>query len=341
MSQIDPTSLRPSDGSPLNVREGGAQAALRRLAAGVRNVGAGSDGAPGAGSGAGADSVSLSSAAEKVGALLVELKALSTKAAQDGDWKAVEAIKSEIDGILGGVTSAASAGPIGSGDEPPPFDVIDLAEGVERVRLFGAEAPKDGGPLDVNLNITQSAQVGAIRLSFGGGQLDLAGDKEDPGARFVIEIRGAAGAQQLSFASGTTLADLAATINVFTEGTGVVASVSGTGLRLESTTYGSGSFASVQVLEDGDAVGDGAIAYSETNNFVAADSNPTSFALLRNAYSDFGQDVAAEVNGVAVVGSGLLLRPGNSNPSAIIGLSANRAQTLGEFLAFRVQASGA
>src|SRR5690606_23046806 len=58
-----------------------------------------------------------------------------------------------------------------------------------------------GERLDINVIVVQSAQPGALRLSFGDSQLNLGGGAFAPSERFTVEIAGVNGSKELSFAS--------------------------------------------------------------------------------------------------------------------------------------------
>lgn len=248
------------------------------------------------------------------------------------------ATRQEVKEILASVRGAAAGGPIGN--VPPPFTVSDIADGVERFRVVGANL-KPGESAAVEVTVTQSAQTGALLLSFGGAQLDLVGaGTDDPTARFDIEIKGNIGARELSFASGTTLQQIIDTINTFTDVTGVSTTLAGeTGIRVDSTRHGADSFASVRIMEDGGAVGDGAYEYEPTdNNTVNPNNGPIAFVALQNRLLIRGQDVRATINGNDYTGDGLRLRSVGANVDAIILLEQWRAQTLGTFNAATVSA---
>jgi flagellin len=68
------------------------------------------------------------------------------------------------------------------------------------------------------------------------------------GATVTIEVAGNAGAEQLSFASGTTNSSIVAAVNAVKQATGVSATLSGTDIRFESTEFGSAQFVSVQSI---------------------------------------------------------------------------------------------
>jgi flagellin len=171
-----------------------------------------------------------------------------------------------------------------------------------------------GQTLDVNVLVTGSAQVGGYFMSFGAATLDLA----NANSQFVIEIAGAEGSRELSFSSGAALADITTAINTFTAVTGVKASVSGTGIRMESSEFGSDEFVSVKVADDGGIGAASAIGVYDflTANALGADPNSggastplTTYGSVtaQNGVTDFGLDVQATVNGIIATSEGTKL----------------------------------
>ncbi|MFM9958096.1 MAG: flagellin [Phycisphaerales bacterium] len=203
-----------------------------------------------------------------------------------------------------------------------------------------------GGSLNVDVVVTGSAQVGGFFLSFGGSSIDLSASS----AKFTVELAGAKGSRELSFASGTTLTSIAAAVNSFTDVTGVKARVSGTtGIRLESDQYGSDQFVSVKVNNSG-GLDTGARGIY---NLQAGDADATTitgqvtFASASNAVKDSGLDVKASVNGITATTKGTKLRINTDFLDTEIDLNYNRTATggsaakLGSLAAFSITGGGA
>jgi flagellin len=94
----------------------------------------------------------------------------------------------------------------------------------------------DGATGSVVVQVTASATT--AKVGYTGGTIT--------GNTATIEVAGNAGAEQLSFASGTTVSSIVTAVNAVKAATGVSATVSGTAIRFESTEFGSSQFASVQ-----------------------------------------------------------------------------------------------
>ncbi|QYU67558.1 hypothetical protein J4558_22020 [Leptolyngbya sp. 15MV] len=227
---------------------------------------------------------------QEVSGLLQELQALVTSSASSAGLSASEkqANQLQIDSILQTIDRIASATSFqGTKLLNGNFDykVSNLATGISDFKVNGAKF--NGANLDVNVLVTQSAQQGALFLSMGGASIDLG-----TGSSLVLEISGSLGSRELTFSSGTTIANIAAAINSFKDVTGVTATVSGTGLRLNSTNFGSSEFVSVKVVDDGAIAGTGVGIYQmETGNARDAQATGTAFsaAAAANGIRDAGQ----------------------------------------------------
>jgi flagellin len=288
----------------------------------------------------------------EISALLTEVQSLVVQTANTGGLsrEELEANQLQIDSVLQTIDRIASA---------TSFQGLKLLNGnmdyqtesisgvVNSFKVNGAKLGH-GESRDVQVLVTGSAQVGGMFLSVGGGSLDL-GTKDDT---FVIEITGAKGARELSFASGVENAVIADTINSFTSVTGVkataVASGSSNGIRLESDEFGSDEFVNVKVIDDG-AIGNAAdIGIYE---FDAGDANAldastrTEFANADNGLSDFGQDVEATINGIVATTKGTHVSINTDfldvEVDLAYDLANNSAATLGAVNAFTIEGGGA
>ncbi|XOV77137.1 MAG: flagellin [Phycisphaerales bacterium] len=172
-------------------------------------------------------------------------------------------------------------------------------------------------------------------MRFGGTNIDLT----DADSSFTIEVAGNQGSRELSFSSGTTLTDIAATINSFTDVTGVTATASGNDIKLVSSEYGSAEFVSLKVIDDGGVTGTG------VDNFAAADTNalagsPTAFNALTNGTTDYGQDVRATINGITATTKGTTASINTDFLDVSVDLSTTGATTLGTISAFTITGGG-
>ncbi len=210
------------------------------------------------------------------------------------------------------------------GTPPADFDIRDIAAGIKRLYVRDAQL-EPGEQRKVNLEITASAQSGGFYLSMGGAAIDLESDQDE----FRIEVAGRSGRRALTFASGTSVSSIAAAINAFTSETSVRAIASGPGIRLESVAPGSADFVSVRILEDG-GIGeaDGVGVYDlAPDDATAARDLVATFSEARQQRTDYGQDMAALVNGVQAqtYGTELLAMDESLGFTAVLGLSTAAA----------------
>jgi flagellin len=268
---------------------------------------------------------------QEVSSLLTELQGLITNTANRAGLSESEkeANQLQIDSILQTIDRISSATSFqGTKLLNGNFDykVETIADGVADYKINGAKF--NGGSLDVNVLVTQSAQQGGLWLSMGGTSIDLG-----TGSSFTIEISGALGSRELTFSSGTTNADIAAAINTYSEITGVEASTSGNGIRLESTEWGSSKFVSVKVVDDGSMAGTNVGLYNmQDTNFAAANTSLVAAfnsSTAEDGVRDEGQDIGATINGVATTSKGKTARINTDFLDVEVTLDDATATTLG------------
>ena len=284
---------------------------------------------------------------QEISGLLNSLEGLVTTTANDAGLSSEEkaANQLQVDSILQTIDRVAGATSF-QGDRLLNGNLDYTATSVNgEVADFQVNGAKlaFGGTRDVEVLVTQSAQVGGFILSFGGANIDLG----SAGEAFVIEIAGAKGSRELSFSSGTTVDSIAAAINTFTDVTGVTASSDGTGrLDLKSDDLGADEFVSVKVVDDGAiAAGDGVYALSATDTNADDGNAATAFSALTNALKDSGQDVEATINGITAVTKGTTASINTDFLSVEVELTSGganpNAQNLGAISAFTIEGGGA
>ncbi len=273
---------------------------------------------------------------QEVSSLLTELQGLVTGSASSAGLskEEKEANQLQIDSILQTVDRVASSTNFqgikllnGNFD----FKVSGIAAGVTDYRVNAAKF--SGASLNVDVQVTTSAQQGGLFLSTG-GNLNI-----NTGSSLVLEISGAKGSRELSFASGTTLQNVVNAVNSFKDVTGVEATLSGTGVRLRSIDFGSSEFVSVKVINaagindtaNGDAATPvrGVYKMTGTDFDVIDNSTGTDFVDATNGVTDSGQDLRATINGVQAVSNGKTTRINTDFLDVEVTLSTARAQTLG------------
>ena len=238
----------------------------------------------------------------EVSALLTELQTLVGEAANTGglSQEEIEANQLQVDSILTTINRVAQS---------TSFQGTKLLNGTyaystsgvsasqfDNVRVNAARLP-DGAAVNVSVQLTQSAQTGAI--GYTGGALGAAN-------AVTVEISGNKGTEQLSFAGGTAVAAIVTAVNAVKDATGVSAALSGADLRLDSQGFGSDQFVSLTTI---------------SGTFA-----PT-------AGSDYGRDAALTVNGSAAQANGLSVtfRSGNLDLEFDIDTTINTNTGSGSF----------
>lgn len=280
----------------------------------------------------------------EVSGLLTELQGLVTNTANSAGLSSDEkrANQLQIDSILQTVDRIAGSTSFqgkrllnGSLD----YQTNSVATGVQTFRVNGAKVAS--GSLDVQAIVTQSAQKAGLFLSAGGSSLDFGGDAS---GIFTIEISGSKGSRELSFASGTTLSDVAKAINSFTNVTGVVASAASgeTGIRVLSSDFGSDEFVSVRTVSvPTGLVGSGVYGFQGGDFNTVSTTALSTFANANNGVRDSGQDLGATINGVLATSNGKTARVNTDFLDVEITLNTSTSQTLGSVNAFTITGGGA
>jgi flagellin len=211
----------------------------------------------------------------EVSSLLTELQSLVNQSANTGGLsdEEVAANQLQVDSILSTINRIAQSTSFqGTKLLNGGFDYTTsgvTATAIDNVRVNSAKLP-EGAAVSVVVEVTTSAQTGT--LTYSGGAIGAGG--------VTIEVAGATGTQQLSFASGTAVASIATAITSIKEATGVSAIVSGSALRITSTEFGSDKFVSVRALSGSFTVSGG------------------------TAGKDTGRDAVVSVNGSAASAKG-------------------------------------
>jgi flagellin len=288
---------------------------------------------------------------QEVSSLLTELQGLVTatanKAGLGDSEKAANQL--QVDSILQTIDRIASATSFqGTKLLNGNFDykVSSVASGIADYKVRGAKFT--GNSLNVDVLVTQSAQQGGLYLSLGGTTIDLGGANSS----FTIEIGGALGSRELTFASGTSLDNIKAAITSFRDVTGidavVVNSGSSQGIKLFSTDYGSSKFSSVKIINDGglDNVTNGLYDLAAGDFDVLNTTRVSAFdaGAAVNGYTDKGQDLGATINGIAATSNGKTARINTDALDVEITLSDTQAKTLGQVgsgQAFKITGGGA
>ncbi|MFO0860493.1 MAG: flagellin [Phycisphaerales bacterium] len=204
------------------------------------------------------------------------------------------------------------------------FKTSAVASGVADYKI---NAAKFTGAANVDVLVTGSAQQGGMFLSFGATSIDTGA-----GSQFTVEIGGASGSRQLTFSSSTSLANIAAAINSFTSVTGVAATVSSTGIKLNASDFGSANYVSLRVVHAGGIASsgnEGVYDLQGNNANLSQTTRRSDFAGVNNTITNKGKDMQATVNGVAAITNGKTARINTDFLDVEATLTTSQAQTLG------------
>ncbi|MDQ3439072.1 MAG: flagellin, partial [Planctomycetota bacterium] len=179
----------------------------------------------------------------EVSALLLEVQSLTIEAANSGALSPdeIKANQLQVDSILNSINRIANT---------TQFNGVKLLNGqldyttsgvastaIDVVEINVSKLP-DNGSVSIAVEVLASAERGEV--TFTGATIGT--------ESLTIEVAGNAGAEQLSFAGGSTISAVATAVNQLVAATGVSATISGTSLNFGSTAFGSRQFVSVKTV---------------------------------------------------------------------------------------------
>lgn len=185
-------------------------------------------------------------ALNEVSSLLLDLQSLIVTSSNEGALSDAEitANQLQIDSILESIdrianTTQFAGEKLVNGNFGYTLSGVDTAA-IVQATVYGARLP-DNASRAVQVEVTNSAELATLAFTpSSGSSLDQ---------NVTIELTGLKGVEAFSFASGTSLTNVATAINASTSVTGIAATVSGSTLVLNSERYGSDAFVSVKALE--------------------------------------------------------------------------------------------
>ncbi len=247
-------------------------------------------------------------ALNEVSSLLLEVRGLVTTAANTGGMagEELEANQLQVDSILESIDRIANTTQFNGkklldGSLEYNLSSVNTAN-LSEVRLYGAKVP-DNATMPIVVEVTDSAEFAQVMFSGAGTS-----------ANNVVSIRvaGDKGSEVFSFAASTAVSAMAATVNSFTDTTGVSATVSGTAaLYFNGTSYGSDSFVTVT-----------SIGTDDMDTKTVGGSNSTST-------TDHGVDASVMINGQTATVDGLDVSFRNNSLDLEMLLSASFGTALG------------
>jgi flagellin len=280
---------------------------------------------------------------QEVSGLLEELQGLVSATASSAGLSKEEkqANQLQIDSILqtiDRISSATSFQGIKLLNGNFDFKTSGISTGISDYKINSAKFTGDS--LNVDVQVTQSAQQAGLIMSMGGTTLNI-GTSES----FVIEVTGSKGSRQLTFANGTLATNIMSAINTYTDITGVEATTSGGAIKIVSEAFGSSEFVNVKIVDDGGlGSATGGVYQMQATAFgtINAGSRVTLDApAATNGVRDEGQNVRATVNGVAATSDGKRVRVSTDFLDVDMTLTTSRAQSNGTFTGLTVTGGGA
>jgi flagellin len=252
----------------------------------------------------------------EVSNLLVSLQGLvgdaANKAGLSQDEK--DADQLQVDSILSTINRISNAA---------SFEGVKLLNGTFDYSTSGLSTTSAFTSVSIN-----SAKVGASTLSITmavvtsaqTGMLNFLGTAAGLNGAASLSIAGNKGTVQLSFASSSKSSAIAASVNQFTDSTGVGATLSGDAIKFATTGYGSSQFLTVS-----------------SNNSTAFSTQNTSGV---TSSTNYGRNATLTVNGTTVQSDGLNVKVVTANFEADLTLNAG-INTNGTSKSFGVTGGGA
>ncbi len=222
-------------------------------------------------------------ALSQVSSMLLDLQSLLGEVANKGGMSTeeIDANQLQVDSILNSIGRISNA---------TEFEGIKLMNGNLGYTTSGVDstiladvkvnAAKliDGATMTVDVATVNSAETGIVYLSGAVSTTAL-----------TIQVGSNRGNTELTFAAGTTAADIRTAINAVAEVTGVSAGTSGAVTLLRSKDFGSDAYTSVEVL-----------AGTQTGGTQVMQTYATGTTSAKN----IGRDYSASINGTSATGVG-------------------------------------
>lgn len=268
---------------------------------------------------------------QEVSALLLELENLIDQTSNEAGVTNAEisANQLQIDSILQSINRLSEATAFGdkkllNGNLDFTTSGVNINEAtgaaltdLDRVQINALKVPNNAFR-QVSVSVVVGSQV-ALVSAVGAGTDGSGALNGTTNATTTIQVRGNLGSEILSFASGSTMAQIATAINSSKELTGVSATASGaTSVVLQSTSFGKDEFVTVKVLE-----------------------NLTAFSSQAQSTTDNGTNGTVTINGSNAVVDGLEVSVRSGSLSMDLTLSSTFGSTAAGTTTFEVTGGGA
>jgi flagellin len=275
-------------------------------------------------------------ALNEVSSLLLQLQSLNNQAANGGALSPAElqANQLQVDSILNSInrisnTTSFNGSQLLNGSLDYTNSGVNAAD-ISNVQINAAQIP-EGGTVDVTVQVLASAKLGTLNFAASG----IAATPT------TIEVSGATGTEQLSFAASAHNSAISVAINQVKASTGVSATVAANGsLNINSTQYGSAQFVSIKTISGTFLNGKSSGADAKVNiNGSAADVQGTTASLTAgsldlslNLKSAFAQNTSTGTTNFYITGGGAKFQLGSevTAPGQVqIGISSVNTGSLG------------
>jgi flagellin len=227
----------------------------------------------------------------EVSTLLNQLQGLVSQSVNTGALSSqqISANQQQVDSILSTINSIAQATSF-QGKQLLNGSLAYITSGVTTADISNLQVNSAsfaaGTQEAVTVNVTQSAQTATFGQDAGAGLASAT----------TIQIAGNLGTQQISLATGSTAAQIVAAVNGVSSTTGVSATVSGgTGVKFNSTDFGSNAFVSVNTLAGTFAGNQRATGLDAT---VLVNGTAAQVAGLDVSFSSTNLDVSFSLKGI-------------------------------------------
>lgn len=232
------------------------------------------------------------SAIDEISTLLNEVETLVVASSSDANLTAAErsANQSQIDDALSAIDRIVRTSNFNGKkllDGTFSIETEDAAGNTDltNVRVFSRSQATDDTVLSIER--TASAQLAEAELAAANGSATTNGAAE-------VAITGTLGTATITLASGIAQSAVVAAINAAKDQTGVSAA-GGSAITLNSTTYGSDAFVSVQVISGGAMTGGGSM-----QNVSKTSGEDAEITINGQAAGVDGLDVSYSANGLSV-----------------------------------------
>ena len=272
----------------------------------------------------------MDSSITEISSLLGEIERLVVASTSDANLTASEiaANQSQVDDALTAIdrivsTSNFNGKKLLDGTFSIQTNGVATNANIDSLRVFARSQVTS----DTVLNVTRvaSAQTASAAMAFSGATARTSGTTE-------IAVAGSLGTATITLASGLTQAQIVSTINAAKAQTGVSAIQNATNIKLNSTTYGTDAFVSVEVLSGG----------TINSSYGTATSDSSTANDIQNVSKQAGVDADITINGQSTGADGLDVSYSANGLSLefTLGSSFGTGATQAATTAFTVKASG-